>query len=70
MVDLVPLDNFRDFFVEPLETVLKATSGVSSIDLFILFEFRTNERRDVNDENEDFVVEIWVLGVRSVETET
>jgi hypothetical protein len=33
-------------------------SGVSSIDLWTLFEFRTNDKRDVNDENEDFVVDI------------
>lgn len=54
------IDFRRDFFIEPFESVIKARSGVSSTDLLTLFEFRTNERRDANDDNDDFVVELCV----------
>ncbi len=50
-------DNFRLFLDEPFERVAKELSGVSSIDLWILLEFRVKDKREVNDVNEDFVVD-------------
>lgn len=67
VVDFDPLivcesnGNFRIFFDEPLESAVKALSGVSSIDLWTLFELRPNDRRAVKDENEDFVVDTDVF---------
>lgn len=51
-------ESFRDFFDEPFGMDDSEFSELSSMDFGILFEFRVNDKREVNDVNEDFVVDM------------
>ena len=53
-------ESLRDFFDVPLTRGTSVLSEVSSTVRLILFECRTNDRREVSEENDDLLVDVGV----------